>query len=178
MKRRLNEEKYTKLFKKIIERRGWKFTPSSADEDMFDHIDGRIHIIDRGHVVEILTVDLKGHKFRSRNSNVLCQYIEFMNVRGEKGWLFGKSDIIAVLSEDEKEFYVIYMEDLKEFCANLFGICLECTLTEIEGQLQLLDCWVDSPEKAYHKLYRRRKLKDIVTQITMSDVKKLARMKI
>jgi len=178
MGRRLNEDQYTKIFEKSLNRRGWKFSPSSVEEDMFDHIDGRIHIYDKGTPVRTLTVDLKGHKFRSKHSKTLCQYIEFMNVRGQKGWLYGKADVIAILSEDEKTFYLIFRKDLIRFCQDLFGVNGLENFDGVEDRLLKLKCWVNRPDAATHKLYRRKRLKDIVTQITMKDVKELAKIKI
>ncbi len=174
------ERKYTDLFEAIIRNKGWTFRSSSKREDMMDHIDGFVTVCYKGKACNSFSVDLKGTKYTSRqnegNPDCMCQYIEFLNVRGEKGWLFGKSEYIAILDECEEKFYLIRRVDLIEFCENLFKVNLRRKLMDIVEDLADLDCWVKSAVDAHHRLYRRRDRYDIVTQISMSDVKTLAKI--
>ena len=174
------EREYTDLFELLIRNKGWTFRPSSKREDMKDHIDGHVTVCYKGKACNSFTVDLKGTKYTSRaNEGVadcMCQYIEFLNVRGEKGWLFGKSEYIAILDECEERFYLIRRIDLLEFCEKLFKVNLRRKLMQVAEDLAALDCWVKSAVEAHHRLYRRRNRLDIVTQISMDDVKALAKI--
>ena len=106
----------------------------------------------------------------------MCQYIEFMNVRGDKGWLFGKSEYIAILNETEDKFYLIERKALIAFCEDLFGVKLTGSVEEIEKKLFGVDKWVKRSDQSHHKLYRRWKRQDIVTQIDMNDVRSMCKI--
>ncbi len=174
------ERKYTDLFEELIRNKGWTYRQSSKREDMHDHIDGHVTVCYKGKACNSFTVDLKGTKYTSRanegNPDCMCQYIEFMTVRGDKGWLFGKSEYIAILDECEKRFYLILRTDMIKFCEDLFNVNLRKKFISLVEDLAYLDCWVKSATEAYHKLYRRRGRSDIVTQISMDDVKALAKI--
>ncbi len=174
------ERKYTDLFEALLRNRGWIFKEPTKREDMFDHIDGHVTVCYRGKACNSFTVDLKGTKYTSRanegNPDCMCQYIEFMTVRGDKGWLFGKSEYIAILDECEERFYLIKRTDLIAFCEKVFQVNLRKKFIKIVEDLAYLDCWVTSATEAHHKLYRRRGRSDIVTQISMDDVKSLAKI--
>jgi hypothetical protein len=145
---------------------------------MFDHIDCHVTIMNGSQAVRSLSIDLKGTKYNSRKnegeSDCKCQYIEFLNVRGSKGWLFGKADYIAI--EEEDKFLLIKRNDLIEFCEELFKVSLKGTIEEIETKLLKVNAWVKRSDQSHHKLYRRWKRQDIVTQINMADVKSLAKI--
>jgi uncharacterized FAD-dependent dehydrogenase len=171
------EKEYTKNFTTKIRSRGWKFSKSSRDEDMHDHVDCHIGIVDMGKVVKNLKIELKGKKYNCRanegKEECLCQYIEFLNVNGDNGWVFGKADYIAIEGDDE--FYMIARTDLIDFCEKLFQISLRGTTKEIEDSLLALkQKWVPSSKQAHHRLYRRFGRLDIVTRISMEDVKSLS----
>jgi len=169
------EQDYTQLFEKRVRQRGWEFRESTRQEDMHQHIDCHVTITDRGKAVRSFSVDLKGIKYNSRSNEgireCMCQYIEFLNVRGNNGWLFGNADYIAILDENGEKFYVVSRIDLINFCERLFDIRLNGSIEQIESRLlALTDKWVKRADQAHHKLYRRHSRKDIITQINMADV--------
>jgi hypothetical protein len=177
------EKEYTKLFESLVRSKGWEFRPSTKHEDMHEHVDCHVTIMNGSTAVRSISIDLKGRKFNSRQNegkiDCLCQYIEFMNVRGDRGWLFGKSEYIAILNETEDQFYLIKRKALITFCEDLFGVKLNGNIKEVERKLfELKDRWVNKSYQSHHKLYRRYGREDIVTQIDMSDVQSLCKIKI
>jgi hypothetical protein len=174
------EKAYTKLFETLIRKRGWGFRQASKQEDMFDHIDCHITIMNGSKAVRSCAIDLKGTKYNSRlNEGVpefMCQYIEFLNVNGDKGWLFGKAEYIAILDENESKFYLIKRTDLIKFCEKMFKVDLSGKIEDIEERLLNVATWVTRADLAHHQLYRRWKRLDIVTQISMDEVKELAKI--
>lgn len=183
----MKERQYTELFENLLRAKGWTFRKATKHEDMKDHIDGYVTICDRGRAMATFSVDLKGDKYTSRANNgrmdCLCQYIEFLNVNGDKGWLFGKADMIAVLNEEMDGFYLIKMKALRKFCEELFSVDLNRSVNDIARTLTTVGCernlWTSNVECAMHKLYHRRdRLDEIVTQISMDDIKSLCKMRI
>jgi hypothetical protein len=174
----MNREKaYTKMFREKIEARGWIYKKSTRDEDMYDHVDCHVSVIDNGRIVRQLKVELKGKKYTSRgnegNPQEECQYIEFMNVRGDKGWLFGEAHYIAI--EGDKKFYFIERTDLIKFSEELFKVNLNQSIEKIEEDLSM-HIWSSRP--TIHKIYRRQGRQDLVTQISIEEVKSLAKFTI
>jgi hypothetical protein len=183
----MKEREYTDIFENLCRAKGWSFKRSSKHEDMKLHIDGFVTIYNKGRAVRTFSVDLKGDKYTSRANNgikdCLCQYIEFLNVQGDRGWLFGKAEYIACLNENQDGFYLIPMKDLIGFCEDLFCVSLKGKVSEIGRLLTSVGCeknlWTSNVECAMHKLYHRRdRLDEIVTQINMDDIKGLSKMRI
>jgi hypothetical protein len=172
------ERAYTQLFENLIRKRGWQFRQASKHEDMFDHIDCHVTVMNGSKAVRVCSIDLKGTKYTSRlNEGIpefMCQYIEFLNVNGDLGWLFGKAEYIAVLDENEERFYLIKRKTLIAFCEKMFKVELSGTAEEIEEKLMNVATWVQRADLSHHQLYRRWKRFDIVTQISMDEVKELA----
>lgn len=77
------------VFKECASRVGWAYLhKSTKSEDCFQHIDCYVRDRDGNKI----SVDLKGLKRDVKNGRVL---VELQNVQGQKGWLFGKADLIA-----------------------------------------------------------------------------------
>lgn len=180
----MKESEYTALFAKKIRARGWQFTESSKQENMFHHIDGYVTVYNGTKAISTFSVELKGDKYRSRRLNgrkdCLCQYIEFINVNGDIGWLFGRSHYIVVLSEDQDKFYMIPRTDMIKFSEKLFGINFsnKTSVDLIKQELDSLpkDMWVNSSENSHHKLFTRESRNDVVTQISMDEVASLSQI--
>ena len=179
----MREREYTELFERLCRAKGWTFKRSTKNDDMRNHVDGYVTIYNGNRAVRTFSVDLKGDKYNSRRNNgvkdCLCQYVEFLNVNGDKGWLFGKAEYIAVLNEDLNGFYLISRVDIITFCEKLFSVDLSGTIGEIRHCLDDLNCWTESVEMSMHKLYRRHDRPDeIVTQIDYNDIQILCKIKI
>lgn len=176
-----SEEKYTKLFEELCKLVGWSCTRSADYDNMHNHFDCVIMAPENGTdgEVQTLKIELKGNKYTKRSNQgdpkCLCQYIEYMNVKGEIGWLFGKADYIAMLNENADGFYFVTRSSLMAHSEKLFGVLMKGRKwIEIIPDLQAKkEHWVkDAPQ--IHKLYKRYNRNDMVTQITMEEVKDLA----
>ena len=172
------ENTYTKAFRKKVEARGWIYEKSTANEDKYDHVDCHVSIMDKGKIVRQIKIDLKGKKYTSQanegNESERCQYIEFINVGGNKGWVLGEAHYIAIEGGDEK-FYFIERTDMIKFSEKLFNVNLNQSIEKIEEELST-HMWVARP--TFHKLYRRKNRRDLVTLISLEDVKSLTKFTI
>ena len=120
---------------------------SSENEDIFDHIDVRIGSI---------TVDVKGIKrinMKDAAPDPSIHWVEFQNVLGKKGWIYGKAEYIAFELIDE--FLLIRREDLYEFCKE-----------------KIVDRKVKTT-KGLYTLYKRNKANDVLTLVLTEDLMKL-----
>ena len=82
-------------FNGLAERRGYTVIETSAASNMREHID---FILSRDDSPDKIAVDVKARKKTSRRSDNYDDenvWIEFNNVRGKPGWLYGKADKIA-----------------------------------------------------------------------------------
>lgn len=184
----MKEAEYTALFKSMVEAKGWVFQKSSRDEDMNKHIDCYVTVTSSGRAVRTIAVELKGDKYTSRhNSGIkecLCQYVEFFNVRGNRGWLFGDAEFIVILNEDENGFYWVERPKLISAIEKMLTIKLNGSLPDIRRRLDSVGCeknlWVgngSAAENRMHRLYRRADRPDeCVYQINYDDVKNNTKM--
>ena len=84
-------------------------------------------------------------------------WIEFMNVSGKAGWLYGKADCICFQCKDG--FLFVGRKKLAEKCEQLVGYKKEEITLENSG-----------PKKGMYKLCTRKNRKDIITMIKKEDV--------
>lgn len=128
------------------------FKEATKEENMFGHIDL---------TVDGMKVDVKGMKKLNRSDasvNPDIHWIEFQNVRGNKGWMYGEADYIAF--EIPNEFILIERELLLDWCRKVI---------------------VDKkpkPKKELYKLYNRPGRKDIISLVLVEDLLKLPHKKI
>ena len=183
----MKEREYTDLFERLCKAKNWHFRSATKDEDMKKHIDGHVTIYDKGKALCTFSVDLKGDKYMSRADNgdrtKLCQYVEFLNVNGDRGWLFGEAKFIAILNEEQDGFYFVNRLDLIDYIEKLLGVPLSGSLADIRRCLESVGCelnlWVSHSSVSMHKLYKRHDRPDeCVTQINMDDVKACCKMRI
>lgn len=184
----MKEAEYTALFKKMVEAKGWIFEKSSKDTDMHQHIDCYVTVTSQGRAVRTIAVELKGDKYNHRrNSGIkdcLCQYVEFFNVNGDRGWLFGDAEFIVILNEECNGFYWVERTTLISVIEKMLGFKLSGSLTDVRRRLDSIGCerslWVGAgatPEGRMHRLYRRSDRPDeCVYQINYADVKDNAKM--
>ncbi len=79
-------------------------------------------------------------------------WIEFKNVAGNYGWLYGKADYIAF--ERPEDFVVVRRSGLVKLCEKLVDP----------------DTTVKTPHEALYKMYQRQNRKDLLSLIKMSDL--------
>ena len=138
-------------FKGLAERRGYTVIQTSAASNMREHID---FILARDDEPDKTAVDVKARKKVSRSSNEYDDenvWIEFNNVRGNPGWLYGKADKIAF--ERAFDFVLVDRESLREYC--------EATVSPV---------LVKSTEEAIYKSFQRKGRKDIISRVPMKDI--------
>jgi len=138
-------------FKGLAERRGYTVIQTSAASNIREHID---FILARDDEPDKTAVDVKARKKVSRSSNGYDDenvWIEFNNVRGNLGWLYGKADKIAF--ERAFDFVLVDRESLREYC--------EATVSPV---------LVKSTEEAIYKSFQREGRKDIISRVPMKDI--------
>lgn len=125
---------------------------ATKDEDMFQHFD---LTIPQG------KVDVKGLKRINRNDSTFTyeyHWVEFQNVRGNKGWVYGDADYIAF---EIPEGYLLVDREA------LLTMCREKVVDRKVGNI-----------KEVYKLYNRQGRKDILTLVKISDLESIAYKKI
>lgn len=117
----------------------------ASREEQFDHID--YHSI-------IGTIDVKAMKrvARSGERQTRFLWVEFRNVAGMNGWLYGKQDWMAFEKRDG--FIFVKREDLKNLAIKLCDT----------------ESYVDSPRDALYRVYSRRDADDVISMIKYSDL--------
>ncbi len=129
---------------------GLKVRDSSRDEE-FKHID--FHI-ETGQGLK-LSVEVKARKKIKRSDAVVNDeyvWVEFKNVRGLRGWLYGSADLVAFERADD--FLMVSRKDLARLCEKL------CNITKIN---------VD-PQFPLYTGYQRRDRDDLMSLIKMKDI--------
>jgi len=143
-------KKAEQRFKKMMEARGVKVEKSTDEEDMKKHIDYYISSDEYES-----SVDVKCMKSISRkNPKPQDKYIwvEFMNVGGEPGWLYGEAQFIAFETKDG--FAMVDREKLIRYC--------DSVVDKTQS--------VSEPEDAVNKVYRRSGNKDSMTLLELAFV--------
>ena len=122
---------------------GYKTRPSTTKEDIHDHIDLWVERKDG----KEYGVDVKG------GTSLDTVWVEFKNVRGKDGWLYGKASFIAFDMPEEGGFLVVPREELKKYAES-----------NVENTFV-------TKQEAYKKLYQRNGRQDVITKLKVSDIK-------
>lgn len=120
---------------------------SNDNEDINQHID----------LKQIIGVDVKGLKKINREDdepNEHFHWVEFKNVNGDNGWLYGDADFFAFETIDY--FFIVERMKLKQF---------------VESKCKL-KIWCPSP--ALYELYRREGRNEVLTLIKTIDIAALS----
>lgn len=148
-------ERAETLFDTEAIRRGYSVKTIEGIENYTKHIDKQIWNIQRD---EFFNVQVKALKKVSRGDTVLTNnyvWIEFQNVAGYSGWIYGEFDIIAF--ERLIDFIIVTREDLIELCERLINF----------------DDIVIYSSQAMYKIYTRQGRRDKISLIRMSDLETL-----
>jgi len=138
------------LFKQVSLNNGYKvIRHASSDEDMFEHWDWLCEKDSK-----LLKIEVKGKKHLWRNGPELLDSIcvEWRNVRGNNGWIYGKSDLIAF--HVDRLFLIFNREELLKSCEKLVNFNKE----------------VKSFKDSYNCIYTRPNRDDRMSLIKLSDV--------
>lgn len=127
---------------RFIEKRYMRARPkarkASKEQDIFDHID---FFDEEG------SVDVKGNNLPEEI------WLEFKNVKGREGWMYGRADWISFDLPEMGGFVTVLRKNLLDYA------------------LDVTDMSALVPKKqAYKKLYRRKDRMDLITIITINDL--------
>jgi len=139
------------LFREFAEKQGYAFEESPPSWNIHKHIDcflskdGKKRSFD----VKALKRVARGNQY-SQNSEI---WVEFKNVRGRKGWLYGEADMIA-FQDTEDSFLIFKREDLVSFCEEMVDETAVASSTR----------------DALYKVYTRKDRKDVISRIKRADL--------
>ncbi len=136
------EEMFAKKIKQLGET-----SPSSTDEDIKEHWDIKLEV----------KFDVKAVKKVNRSddeTDETIHWVELINVRGDKGWLYGEANYFAFELNDY--WVVVSKESLQSFIAK------KCQKKEM------------SEKPALYKIYRRKDRLDAITLVKTIDLMCLA----
>jgi hypothetical protein len=125
---------------------GLQVKKSSRSDDINRHVD---YWMAYGNVGN-WGVDVKGNNLPDEI------WVELMNVGGNPGWLHGDAKIIAFDMPEEGGFSVVDRFELKKW---------------VDQNVELEH--VTHKNDAYRKLYRRKDRQDLITKLTLQDLRKL-----
>ena len=136
------------MFAKLLNKRTTDVRAADLKEQ-FSHVD---------YVTDFGKIDVKARKRVARKDDDVQDdlvWLEFKNVQGKRGWVYGKADWIAF--ERLKDFVMVKRADLANMGENL------CALGDR----------VSVGREALYKGYQRMGRKDLLSIVKMSDVLKL-----
>ena len=140
------------LFDQIATSKHLEIKSAKRRDNIQKHIDK--YVIDD---VGTWSVDIKARK-KTRRSDDNAQddwiWIEFQNVRGNTGWLYGEADYIAFETQDN--FVIVKKDSLIKY---------------VEGAVDMGKSVKYSGEAKY-KTYRRAGRNDLLTMVELSEIKK------
>jgi hypothetical protein len=146
-------EKAERLFAKTAQKLGWQVSASAQDENINEHWDFHIAKGEENFKVEVKSSKRIHRADGEAQSNYI--WVELRNVRGEVGWLFGKTDLIAF----EKETAFIFVKRLD-------------LLAVVNKKVNLV-AKVHDPKDAVYKIYTRAGRKDKLTLLPASDIEEI-----
>ena len=139
-------------FSEAIESMGMVCRKSSRNDDIYNHID--FYIEDSMTNDVIASVDVKGGNFMH------TIWVELKNVRGDEGWLYGKASFIAFEIPEIGGFSCVLTKHLREYVEQ--NVSDEFT----------------TKDKAHKKLYTRKDRDDVITSLTIDDLKEIKSYKV
>ena len=137
-------------FRKLAESKGYAVSVASSKQNIKEHWDLEIQTAE-----DCYKVDVKAAKRNHRrDTNVQNQFlwVEFRNVRGECGWLYGKADLIAF--EIDNEFWLVKRTALVDLANKLVD----------NSQL------VTNANEALYRIYTRHGRHDQISKIKTTDL--------
>lgn len=153
------------IFERWLISQGREYRRATLEEQI-EHID---FLIKNPITNEVVTVDVKAPKSICRGGAINNQilWVEFKNVIGKSGWLYGSNGYIAFHhsfhipkynslyfgSNYSDYFIVVKTDDFAKFCENICNKGI-----------------AKSAEDAMYKRYTRRGKKDEISMITMQDL--------
>ena len=134
-------------FVRAARNKGLLVTKSNHTEDIHEHIDYWLAMSGEG---QRWGVDVKGNNLPDEI------WVEFKNVNGKKGWLYGGANIIAFDMPEEGGFSIVDRQELAFFC-----------------EKHVRNEFVDHKRDAYLKKYTRKDREDVISILKLHDIKNL-----
>jgi len=131
---------------RAAEAMGLTLTKSTQFEDRHRHVDFWMSFDGKGY----WGVDVKGNNMPDEI------WVEFKNVSGDTGWLYGDAKIIAFEMPEAGGFSVVNRDELAFFCEK-----------HVSKEV------AKNKDDAYLKLYTRKDRKDVITKLYLSDIQTL-----
>ena len=139
-------------FKQLAKRKGFAVDDSSREQDMFEHIDLFLTKEDKTYSFDIKAMK-KINRYDSSSQDKMI-YVEFKNVRGNEGWLYGKAQFIVF--ETTSTFEIVHRESLAKYCER------------VVNKRQR----VSRASEALYKVYTRDGRKDLISLIELDKIPK------
>lgn len=133
-------------FLRAARKKGLVVQKSSKEEDIHQHIDYWVALKSG----KKWGIDVKGNNLPDQ---IWC---EFVNVNGDKGWMYGGASYIAFDMPEEGGFSIVSREELAFFCEQ-----------HVKNEM------VTQTNEAYLKKYTRKDRKDVITMVRLHDLKSL-----
>ena len=127
---------------------------ATREQDILEHWDMKGVLFDVTN--QVFKFDVKGIKRDTRHGdfNPKIVWTEARNVRGHKGWLYGKADYISF--EKPQQFVVVGRVKLLEFMRE-----------KIAANNNEIVC---IPQEALYRIYTRKNRRDKISKALMSDM--------
>lgn len=123
-------------------------------EEQLQHID---YVVLHKITNQPMFVEVKSTKKINRSDvcgNADFVWVEFKNVNGNPGWLYGQSNYVALYNQSLGSFYLVYTQDLLTLCCKL-----------------CYNGYARDASDALYKLYARPNRKDLISLIRWDDLK-------
>lgn len=128
---------------------GYTCEKSDRNTDIYDHID---YFVTRAS--SKTSVDVKG------GNHPDTIWVEFKNVNGDAGWMYGKAEFIAFDMPELRGFVMVRTKELRELCE------------------QIVEPVFVTKQEATRKFYQRAGRQDIISRLQLEDIKKLKSYKL
>lgn len=138
-----------KRFVEACEAIGYACEKTDRNTDIYDHID---YFVTR--LNGTTSVDVKG----GNHPNTI--WVEFKNVRGDAGWLYGKAEYIAFDMPELGGFVMVSRKQLVELCE------------------EIVEPKFTTKENATRRWYQRDGRQDIISRLELADVERLVSFKV
>jgi hypothetical protein len=143
-------EKAEDLFEAALSKAGMPFRRASFKEEI-NHIDFFVSKM----ADQEVAIDVKARKRVKRGDSQVNDdliWVEFRNVAGKRGWLYGQADAIAF--ERESDFILVNRKLFARLCEKL------CDITRLN----------ENPRMPLYTGYQRKDRQDILSLIKMQDI--------
>lgn len=129
---------------------GYTCVKTNENQDINEHID---YIVTRTNNTTT-SIDIKG------GNHPKTIWVEFYNVLGYEGWLYGKAELIGFDMPELSAFVIVDRKELLELC------------NEIVEKVFV------TKQEATRKLYQRKGRRDVISRLELTDLMKLKSYKL